>query len=156
MPKASLHQSSTITKLPYHYKERRTEIFWSFVEKTDSCWLWQHYIRKDGYGGFSGKPAQWYAWEITKGPRPEGKWILHRCNNRRCVNPEHLYAGTHADNTRDAVMAGTMGRKPTTAHLYDEILELLRKGKAQTWIAEKLGVSQAHVSNINKQKYRGL
>lgn len=88
--------------------------FWDKVEKTDGCWWWKAFRMKNGYGMYGrqyaaehSQLAHHYAWEFANGrPVPEGLMILHRCNNRGCVNPEHLYAGTNSDNQRDKVRAG--------------------------------------------------
>lgn len=87
--------------------------FWSKVTKTNECWLWDEGSRdKDGYGSFrkSKSPGQRrgpvvrahrFSWELHNGPIPKGLWILHKCDNPPCVNPEHLYAGTRQDNAND-------------------------------------------------------
>lgn len=82
----------------------------SIPEPNTGCWLWLLSVGTTGYGQ-SGcgrrmhSKAHRVAWEIAnKMPVPEGMWILHRCDNRICVAPPHLYAGTILDNTRDAVI----------------------------------------------------
>lgn len=86
------------------------ERFWSKVNKTDGCWIWTAYRDDKGYGcfGFRGKvwKAHRVAYELATGPIPTGAHILHSCDNPSCVNPEHLRAGTHADNMRDKVARG--------------------------------------------------
>lgn len=84
------------------------ERFWSFVEKTETCWLWSGYVTKDGYGHFSidGKPirAHRYSFELCNGPIPDGIFVCHDCpdeDNRRCVNPDHLWLGDNSDNQSD-------------------------------------------------------
>ncbi len=98
--------------------------FWSRVEKTDGCWLWLGSKMNAGYGkiNFSGK--RWLvhrmAYMLTYGPIPEGKLVLHRCDNRLCVNPAHLYAGTHFDNVHDMM---ERQRHPWVTYSEDAVFE---------------------------------
>lgn len=86
--------------------------FWSKVNKTDTCWEWMRALDKRGYGQIVAKlpekkqasfRAHRVAWELTNGKIPEGLWVLHKCDNPKCCNPDHLFLGTHQDNMDDAV-----------------------------------------------------
>jgi len=84
------------------------ERFWNKVDRFEpnKCWLWMAYVRKDGYGEFmlNGRclPASRVSWFLTHG-RHSKKHVLHKCDNRRCVNPDHLYEGTQKDNVMDMI-----------------------------------------------------
>lgn len=82
--------------------------FWQKVEKTAGCWIWKAARDRDGYGFFTpihGKHlrAHRVAYELLKGPIPEGLQIDHLCRNTSCVNPNHLEPVTHLENNRRGV-----------------------------------------------------
>lgn len=82
------------------------------------CMIWKGYTNKGGYGvkTFQRKHKLLHrvAWEWANGPIPDGANVLHRCDKPACVNPEHLFLGTQADNMRDMYQKGrSRGQKQT-------------------------------------------
>lgn len=71
-----------------------SQMFWSRVDKTDGCWLWNGTVRGDGYGIFCRDRkailVHRHAYELVQGPIPEGLTLDHLCRVRNCVNPDHL------------------------------------------------------------------
>ena len=94
--------------------------FWDKVDKSGDCWVWMASIDSSGYGhlGIDGKTARAHrvSWVLAHGPVPDGLYVLHRCDNRKCVNPEHLFLGTHSDNMRDMKVKGRQISRCGEAH----------------------------------------
>jgi len=98
---------------------RRTRVmrFWEKVQKgpDNECWEWIGY-RRQGYGvvGVDREVigAHRFSFELTNGPIPDGMFVLHRCDNPPCVNPAHLFLGTHADNMADCKVKGRAKGSP--------------------------------------------
>lgn len=78
----------------------------SIPEPNSGCWLWQGNTTKKGYGRLGGGQAHRMSWTAFRGTIPEGMCVLHRCDNRACVNPDHLWLGTQIDNINDCVNKG--------------------------------------------------
>ena len=99
-------------------KVRPTEDrFWEKVNKnTESgCWEWTSALVRGGYGGFAthfpsegrkNNRAHRFAWTLVNGQIPDGLWVLHKCDNRICVNPDHLFLGDSKDNMLDCAAKG--------------------------------------------------
>jgi hypothetical protein len=76
------------------------------VIDSNGCWLFRDALTSNGYGAMGKRRAHRVMYEEVYGPIPTGLSVLHKCNVRNCVNPEHLYAGTHSENMKDRVKAG--------------------------------------------------
>lgn len=86
--------------------------FWDKVDikGPDDCWEWQRSLNNGGYGRshFNGKQikAHRLSFLLTHHEIPEGMLVLHKCDNPKCVNPDHLFLGTHYDNMQDMKAKG--------------------------------------------------
>lgn len=90
--------------------------FWTKVDTSSiTCWEWQGGVAHNGYGRthFRGRSQYTHrvAWQLVHGSIPDGMCICHHCDNPSCVRPSHLFLGTHAENTRDAVRKGRWARQ---------------------------------------------
>jgi len=87
------------------------------INMETECWEWDLYKGKDGYGRISKRNNTYQAhrlsWETFREKIPKEKCILHHCDNPKCINPNHLYIGTHQDNMDDMVRRGRQKNNPT-------------------------------------------
>lgn len=131
------------------------ERFNKYVDvKNSGCHEWQSTVKKDGYGQFwfKGKPSKAHrvSFELNKGDIPKGMLVLHKCDNRVCVNPDHLYVGTHKDNTRDMHKRNRwVGNTKLSANDVKKIRLLWSQRKfTQTKLAEMFNVNQPAIWKI--------
>lgn len=138
------------------------------VKQTESCWLWTGTTYRRGYGHFGRYlndkrvmyKAHRYAYEFYKGHIPEGLLVLHTCDNPACVNPDHLFVGTHKDNSQDMLRKGRFGypRNPNHHWLSFERAEEMRQfakenpTMKQKDMAKHLDTSTAQLSRILNYK----
>lgn len=144
-----------------------TERFWPKVKKTETCWLFTGAIDpKTGYGrigrgarnqGVVG--AHQVSYEIHYGAIPEGKEVCHHCDNRACVRPEHLFAGTRLENVHDSIEKGRKprGERCSYSKLTEDDVSIIRTTYipykvSQYQLAQRFGVSRGAVSRIIKNQ----
>jgi hypothetical protein len=142
----------------------------------NGCWMWKAANVPKGYGVMYFNGRQQYAhrisYQIHVGAIPDGLFVLHRCDTPACVNPEHLFLGTLADNTADMMAKGRSkggapsgdrnpmrihkallsgeknGSSKLTMEQVEEIRRLYKAGVVQTKLAVQFGVNQPHISRI--------
>jgi len=145
--------------------------FWDHVDKSggpDACWPWLEYIGSHGYGSlqYEGKPtpAHRVAYALTHG-KIDGRVVRHTCDNHPCVNPRHLIAGSHKDNTQDMMAKGRAkfwggkvrrGSQTTRAKLIETDIPKIRQMIADkiplTEIARQFKVWPTAISYIKHNK----
>lgn len=128
------------------------------------CWEWVGLQDDFGYGitGVGGKPnkAHRVSYEAFVGRLPEGACVLHKCDNPRCVNPDHLFLGTRADNAADKVAKGRQRRhfgetNPNARLCADDIRAIRSSAETGKALSKKYGVSQTNISSIRLGKAWG-
>lgn len=151
-------------------KQTTEERFWSKVSRmpNDECWPWIPRHGGVGYGKFWLNKkiigAHVASWILHFGGVPEGKEVCHKCDNRICVNPNHLFVGTRQENVADAIMKGRLryglrnlrrGEDHPNASIDDRrariIKQLLTEGRlTRKQIAETVGVTGNVIDGIRK------
>lgn len=154
--------------------------FWPKVDKSagpDACWTWTASRAKNGYGkfGIGGHDGGWIgahcaAWLITRGEIPCGSCVCHSCDNPICVNPSHLWIGTHKDNARDKSMKGravwkqshgmrknpllmSHGTRRYNAKLNDDIVRKIRNATgSHKDIGIRFGVCRTVVGKVRRRE----
>ncbi|HEU5115584.1 MAG TPA: HNH endonuclease [Isosphaeraceae bacterium] len=154
------------------------------IDKSGECWLWTAGRRDGRYGQFcvyeNGKLVKnWLAhrlmWTATYGEIPDGLCVCHHCDNVLCVNPEHLFLGTHADNSHDRDAKGRAAKGPASgralhperygvgerspaARLSDaQVAEIRRRYRSDgpTALAREFGITREYAWKLSKGNSRG-
>ncbi len=134
-----------------------------YTEPNTGCWLWPGVQHGKWYGRHTEKGVRKYAhrlsYEYHKGPIPEGLSVLHKCDVPLCINPDHLWAGTHLENVADMVAknrhakerSGPRGEGTANAKLNEaQVMEILGEQGRHGDIGKRYGVSQHAVSCIKR------
>lgn len=147
------------------------ERFWCYAGRTntgDECWHWSGHSNSKGYGDLfvEGKYelAHRLAWRIHFGEIPVGIFVCHHCDEPSCVNPRHLFLGTHADNMADMMAKGrhshasrNSGEENPHAKLNGIDVQLIRRARAAglraSEIARDFGICTRHVRSIVSRQY---
>ncbi len=131
------------------------------AEPNSGCWLWTGCVKNTGYGriqvGRRCVLAHRVSYELHRDPIPPGMHVLHRCDQPGCVNPNHLFLGTHLDNMADREAKGrnnpVRGEAQGTAKLTEADVRKIRAASGkQRDIAKEFGITQANVWSIRARK----
>lgn len=159
-----------VRKLRGLYATPPTERFWQCVDRDGPvpehvpelgcCWVWSRRVEPSGYAQFSLSherhvSAHRYSYEVSVGPIPDGMIIMHLCDNRRCVRPEHLRAGTHLENSADCVSKGRHARGENTPRATlreNEVRQILLSQENLETTARRFGVSMTTISSIRLRR----
>ncbi len=143
---------------------------WDCIEKADGCWRWTGSSDRYGYAArrflIDGKQ---YTWKIHRliytveiGEIPDGMSVCHSCDNPGCVNPSHLWLGTHTENMKDrdrksrGVVAPKGERNALSKLTEQQVREMRRRrasGESLSKLAIAFRISPHHLSNICRRKY---
>lgn len=148
------------------------ERFWKHVNiKSDNeCWEWKGNINRSGYGQFTIRHKNYrshrIAYDLTYDTIPDGKQVLHHCDNRKCCNPNHLFLGTNQDNMMDAKIKGKFlgrdGKNNSNSKFMDfEIMEIRNLYMSGLYSYRNLSniykTSHSNICNIiNKKSWKNI
>ncbi len=132
--------------------------FLSKFTKSDECWEWQAGIDQDGYGKFwDGKnriSSHRYSWIFHFGNIPENLFVLHSCDNRKCVRPDHLFLGTNIQNMEDKIkkkrhsFGESNGQSKLKSNQIIEILSNHKNGISSKTMSNQFTVHKTSINNI--------
>ena len=128
------------------------------INAESGCWEWSASFTRGGYGQFATSKLdgrKWYrahrfAYEAFVGPIPSECVVMHKCDNPRCVNPDHLEVGTQAENIKDRDEKGR-GKWMQIVGVSAE--EIISSPASNRELARQLGCSPAHIWKVRNQKY---
>lgn len=163
----------TANRLDVVISEKLLARFWAKVDKRgpDECWPWKAYSMPGSYGQFGCGSRVFLAhrisWIIANGSIPQhagyhGFCVCHKCDNPKCVNPNHLFLGTNADNVHDMdkkgrrkvdpVFGEAHGKSKLTEKAVEEIRKARNAGMKMQPLADKFGISIVTVSAVCRRR----
>lgn len=136
------------------------------IDKSTGCWVWIKRLNSTGYGALTCGSrvdntrriglAHRISYEIFVGAIPDGLFVCHKCDNRKCFNPKHLFLGTALDNTRDCIAKGRYNFKhgwtgeahPAAKLTVSDIRDIRRSSEDANFLAKSYNINPAHVRSI--------
>lgn len=133
------------------------------IKYINDCWEWQGSLHRQGYGHFPYKRkillAHRVSWNLFNGYIPENIKVCHKCDNPKCINPEHLFLGSQKENVDDMFQKKRkdhQGEKHPRAKLTKEkvleIRQMIEKGISQEIICKKYNITNGHVGSIKHRR----
>jgi DNA-binding MarR family transcriptional regulator len=146
-----------------HYTEKLKNRFFSYVKKSENCWEWTGSLGTSGYGTINvagvNRAAHRISFIIENEEIPQGLHILHSCDNRKCVRPDHLRTGTNEENHIEKVgkMRHSYGERHPKARLKEwQVIEIVKSYSphkvTQSQLAEKYGTTRFNINCILRGK----
>lgn len=143
----------------YMILRARKKLLNKCAQNENGCFVWSGKTNPGGYGKMrlmQEQLAHRVSWVVTNGPIPEGRDVLHKCDNPPCCNPDHLFLGTDEDNAKDRKNKGRNGKGPgpNTEHwisLRAQVLKKKAEGARTVEVARELGIAERVVSVISRR-----
>lgn len=137
----------------------------NYIKNKSGCWNWTGDLDSYGYGriciNYKSIKAHRLSWKIFRHEINQKQWVLHKCDNRKCVNPDHLFLGDSKINTIDMVIKNRQakGEKISNSKLTEQDVIYIRKqykfrtkGRDQIALAKLFGVNRRNIEAILKNK----
>ena len=141
-----------------HIKDRAGHLLARTITTPTGCMEYQGCIQRNGYSRATVERHTDYGhrhiYRLMKGPISDGLDVCHSCDNRKCINPDHLFLGTRADNMADAVAKGRhahgsmLPHTKLTACISAEITAMAKQGHQYKEIAARFGICRQHAGQI--------
>jgi len=127
------------------------------INPDTGCWEWTACLNNRGYGRLRtdrdemlAHRASWIAWN---GEIQNGLWVLHKCDNRKCVNPNHLFLGNHEENMRDMFEKGHYS--PRSKLTKEQVFKILTDERPSKVLAGLFGVCKSTINNLRSRRTYG-